>query len=182
MWRSIAFAVLLFAVPTQSNASAVLFDVSGTDISLQSLATNDGFNYYSVYGPGTFDGTLAIDPSTFSISDGEIGFTVGSFLGGRDLVFSLIPTPQTGPNVEMWAGGPTLYLTVDLTNDTVSGLANWTNACGPPHDGLCTTYVYDMEGTLAPHTPLPTTWVVMLTGLCALGLLGWRSRVSMFPA
>jgi hypothetical protein len=177
-----AFAVVLFAAPTPSVASPVLFDVTGTDISLQSLATNDGFNFYSVYGPGTFDGSILIDTATFSVRDAEIGFTVGSFLGGGGLVFSLIPAPQTGPDVELWAGGPTLYLTIDLTDDAVGGIASWTNSCGPPHDGLCTTYVYDMEGTLVPQTPLPPTGTLMMIGLAALGLLGRRGKVAILPS
>ena len=176
MWRTIALAIASFAISTQSNASTILFDVSGTDTSLQSLATNDGFNYYSIYGPGTFSGNMSIDTNTFAVTDAQMSFTVGSFLGGGDLVFYLIPAPQTGPDVDLWAGGPTLYLTIDLTNDTVGGFATWNNSCGPPHDGLCTTYIDDMEGTITPQTPLPPAWTIMLTGLGGLGLLGWRRR------
>jgi hypothetical protein len=171
MLRMITFAIAVnLAISTDALASTI-FDVSGTDISLQSLATNDGFNFYSVYGPGTFSGSMTIDTATFTVTEAQIHVSVGAFLGG-DLPFSLI-NPQTGPDIDLSAGGPTLYLHIDLTNDTVTGFANWTTNCGPPHDGLCTTFAYDIVGAL---TPLPPASMMMLTGLSALGLLGWRRK------
>ena len=42
--------------------------------------------------------------------------------------------------------------------------------------GLFSPALIDYATANLTDTPLPATWTMMLTGVCALGLLGWRKK------
>lgn len=161
--------VLLFSIAilsgSQAYASAIVYDVAGTDEVWVSFAPC-GPLLCPVYQPGTFTGQLTIDVSTSTVLAADImapsAFTLPHWL--------LFVGPSPLPNITLGNGAAAMFLTIDLADNSLTGGTN-----APVCSG-CARFITDMNGTLTPTVPEPSTWAMVILGFLGVGFLRYRHK------
>jgi PEP-CTERM motif len=149
-------AIALFSWPQKAQAELLLFTITGTIDATFTLDSNATPNSVDPFGGPTF---LNV---TGTLDGGAITFADLTFFDGI----------HSGGGLLLWEP-PDLFF-VNLVN----GPQVYSDA--PPPLFSPGTFAYTNEtlviSEIAAAVPEPSTWVMLLTGFCGLGFMGYRRR------
>jgi hypothetical protein len=184
---AVALAGLISSVGSAVGAT-LTYDVAGT------FETSGGSDYADLSG-GSFSGTFSVPSGTFPLSSSTYetfsSFTLNIYNAADQLVQTLSgATPGadlaiTNDYIGNY-GGEQIFFDVNGTDYLQLNLPTSFNGSGSILSGG-TNYSYAeigsgnyaslATGTVSPlaATPLPSTWTMMVLGLCGLGLIAFRT-------
>ena len=187
---AVAFAGLIFSIGSSVAApvTTVTYGVAGT------FETLSG-SYYADLSGGSFSGTFLVPSATFPLSGNKYetfsNFTLNVYNAANQLVSTLSGTTPgatlviTNEYTSYYGGGEQILFDVNGTDYLQLNLPTSFNGSGsilPTGDYSYAeigsgNYAYLATGTVAPlaTTPLPSTWTMMILGLCGFGALAFRT-------
>ena len=146
------------------------YDVSGTDQVWVSSVACGPVDACPVYQPGTFSGHITVDLSTNTALDANI-------LAGSPFIGSVwvLWTDPVLPDISLLnsTGQALMFLSIDLVDNTVAG---GTTRPTCPSTAGCGPFIRNMQGTLTPAVPEPSTWAMLLIGFAGIGFMAYRRK------
>lgn len=173
--RALRILILITGLMTSFGSAAKaeiqIFDISGTDLSWSSsvACSPPGF-MCAVYSPGQFSGRVTIDVATNSV-------LAATIVAQNQTPFTefVLSTPSALlPEFTLTNHIALMSVTLDLADSLIVGNTDAPSLCAP--SGGCGRYITQMNGTLTPAVPEPSTWAMLIVGFASIGVIRYRRR------
>jgi len=183
---SVAACLTLSVLLTSpAKAVAVTYEMSGADYLYAGYVQhpNTSLFNYAFTAPGTFTGNLVIDLDTRMVLSGFFETTTLPYFerpagfvgyGGGGYRYEVTPFLNFNslPEIALGGSGGWLSLSIDLDNGTVDyGYSDGHSFCR-----ICAPFVSNVQGTITPAVPEPSTWAMMILGFAGVGFMAYRRR------